>query len=238
MMNLGIITAAGKGIRLKSDINKQFLNLCGKPILAHTIGVFQRASLIDEIYVLVPQEFVEYTKNKIVEKYGFSKVTRIIIGGKTRQETVRNGLKFAPDNCSIISVHDGVRPLVYSSDVNKLIELLIESNNKDQNVQGVILAAAAYETIKKIDIEEGIVKTIPREIVYHAQTPQTFFKDALIESYLKAENENFTATDDSMLVERAGYKVKFLKGTHENIKITTPTDLFLAELIISKNGIH
>src|SRR5450830_852812 len=90
MMNLGIITAAGKGIRLKSDINKQFLNLCGKPILAHTIGVFQRAALIDEIYVLVPQEFVEYTQKNIVKKYGFTKVTRISIGGETRQETVGN----------------------------------------------------------------------------------------------------------------------------------------------------
>jgi len=237
-MNLGIIIAAGKGTRFKAEINKQFLNLCGKPILAHTISVFQRASHIDEVYVLVPQEFVEYTQRKIVEKYNFTKVTRIIIGGETRQETVSIGLKFAPDNCSIISIHDGVRPLIYSTDVNNLIELLIASNKKDKHVQGVILAAAAYETIKKIDIEEGIVKTIPREIVYHAQTPQTFFKDTLIKAYLKAENENFIATDDSMLVERAGYKVKFLKGNHENIKITTPTDLFLAELIISKNGIH
>ncbi|MHB1347145.1 MAG: 2-C-methyl-D-erythritol 4-phosphate cytidylyltransferase [Candidatus Humimicrobiaceae bacterium] len=237
-MNLGIITAAGKGTRLKAEINKQFLSLCGKPILAHTIGVFQRAALIDEIFVLVPQEFVEYTQKNIIDKYNFSKVTRIIIGGETRQETVTNALKFAPDNCSIISVHDGVRPLIYSTDVNNLIELLIESNLKDKQVQGVILAAAAYETIKKIDTDEGIVKTIPRETVYHAQTPQTFFKSTLIKAYLKAENEDFTATDDSMLVERAGYKVKFLKGSHENIKITTPTDLFLAELIISKNGIH
>lgn len=237
-MNLGIITAAGKGTRLKADINKQFINLCGKPILAHTLSVFQRALQIDEIFVLVPQEYIGYTKKNIVEKYGYTKVTRIIIGGETRQETVGNALKFVPENCNIISVHDGVRPLIYSTDINKLIEVLIESNKKDPEVQGVILAAAAYETIKKIDSAEGTVKTIPREIVYHAQTPQTFFKETLIKSYMLAENDNFTATDDSMLVERAGYKVKFLKGNHENIKITTPTDLFLAELIISKNGIH
>jgi 2-C-methyl-D-erythritol 4-phosphate cytidylyltransferase len=237
-MNLGIITAAGKGTRLKADINKQFINLCGKPILAHTIGIFQRAALIDEIFVLVPQEFIEYTRKNIISKYNFTKVTRIIIGGETRQETVSNALKFTPDYCDIISIHDGVRPLVYSSDVNNLIELLIDSNKKDSKVQGVILAAAAYETIKKVDKKEGIVKTIPREIVYHAQTPQTFFKDALLKAYQLAEKDNFIGTDDSMLVERAGFKVKFLKGNHENIKITTPTDLFLAELIISKNGIH
>jgi len=237
-MNLGIITAAGKGTRLRADINKQFINLCGKPILAHTISVFQRASLIDEIFVLVPQEFVDYTKKNIVDKYNFNKVTRIVIGGETRQETVGNALKFVPEHCRIISVHDGVRPLIYSTDVNKLIELLIESNKKDSKVQGVILAAAAYETIKKINNIEGTVKTIPREIVYHAQTPQTFFKETLIKSYDLAKENNFTGTDDSMLVEKAGYKVKFLKGNHENIKITTPTDLFLAELIISKNGVH
>jgi len=237
-MNLGIITAAGKGTRLRADINKQFINLCGKPILAHTIGVFQRASLIDEIFVLVPQEFVEYTKKNVVDKYGYTKVSRIIIGGETRQKTVENALEFVPENCKIISVHDGVRPLIYSADVNKLIDLLIESNKKDPNVQGVILAAAAYETIKKINSVEGTIKTIPREIVYHAQTPQTFFKETLIKSYGLARENNITATDDSMLVEKAGYKVKFLKGNHENIKITTPTDLFLAELIISKNGVH
>jgi 2-C-methyl-D-erythritol 4-phosphate cytidylyltransferase len=237
-MNLGIITAAGKGTRLKSNINKQFINLCGKPILAHTIGIFQRASLIDEIFVLVPQEFVEYTKKNIVDKYNFSKVTKIIIGGDTRQETVKNALKFIPDNCKIVSIHDGVRPLVYSSDVNNLIELLTKANKEDPEVQGFILAAAAYETIKKVDEEKGFLKTIPRELVYHAQTPQTFFKDALIKAYELAEKDNFIGTDDSMLVERAGYKVKFLKSTHENIKITTATDLFLAELIISKNGIH
>lgn len=237
-MNLGIITAAGKGTRLRADINKQFINLCGKPILAHTIGVFQRASLIDEIYILVPQEFIEYTQKNIIDKYGFTKATRIIIGGQTRQETVENALRFIPDHCDIISIHDGVRPLIYSADVNKLIELLIESNKQDSKVQGIILAAAAYETIKKIDSMHGTVETIPREIIYHAQTPQTFFKESLLKAYKLAKEDKFIGTDDSMLVERAGYKVKFLKGSHENIKITTPTDLFLAELIISKNGTH
>jgi len=236
-MNLGIITAAGKGTRLRSDINKQFIKLCGKPILAHTINIFQKSRLVDEIFVLIPSEYVEYTQKNIINKFGYSKVTRLIIGGETRQKTVGNALKFLPNNCEMISVHDGVRPLIYSTDVDLLFEKLIEYNKSDDRVKGVILAAPAYETIKQINME-GCIKTIPRETVYHAQTPQTFFKDVLLEAYELAEKEDIHATDDAMLVEKMGYKVRIIKGNHENIKITTPIDLFLAELIISKNGIH
>ncbi|MDD3519730.1 MAG: 2-C-methyl-D-erythritol 4-phosphate cytidylyltransferase [Actinomycetota bacterium] len=237
-MNLGIITAAGKGTRLRADINKQFIKLCGKPILAHTVNVFQKSKLVDEIFILVPAEYIEYTKKNIINKFGFDKVTRLIIGGETRQETVSNALKFIPDKCEMISVHDGVRPLIYSADVDLLFKKLLQFNKEDKNVKGVILAAPAYETIKQIDFSDGCIKTIPRETVYHAQTPQTFFKDVLIEAYDYAEKDNTPATDDAMLVEKLGYKVKIIKGNHENIKITTPIDLFLAELIISKNGIH
>ncbi len=237
-MNLGIITAAGKGTRLRADINKQFIKLCGKPILAHTINVFQKSKLVDEIFILVPAEYVEYTQKNIINKFGFDKVTRLIIGGETRQETVSNALRFIPDKCEMVSVHDGVRPLIYSADVDLLFKKLVEFNAEDKEVKGVILAAAAYETIKQMDIADGCVKTIPRETVFHAQTPQTFFKDALIEAYSSANENKTFATDDAMLVEKIGYKVKIIKGNHENIKITTPIDLFLAELIISKNGIH
>ncbi len=237
-MNLGIITAAGRGTRLKANISKQFIKLCGKPILAHTVSVFQKSELIDEIFILVPAQYIEYTQKNIINKYRFDKVTRLIIGGETRQETVSNALQFVPDKCKMISVHDGVRPLIYSSDVDLLFETLIEFNRADSKVKGVILAAPAYETIKQIHDSNGCIKTIPRETVYHAQTPQTFFKDTLIEAYRHAEAKNISATDDAMLVENIGYKVKIIKGNHENIKITTPIDLFLAELIISKNGIH
>jgi 2-C-methyl-D-erythritol 4-phosphate cytidylyltransferase len=237
-MNLGIITAAGQGTRLKAKVNKQFLVLCGKPILAHTIGVFQKAKSIDEIFVLVPAEFLDYTQKNIVDKYEYSKVTRVIIGGETRQKTVENAINFISGDCKVVSVHDGVRPLIYPEDVDNLISQLLKFNEEDKDVKGVILAAPAHETIKKVNIENETVTTIPREIVYHAQTPQVFFKDVLIEAYNAAKKENFAGTDDAMLVERLGYKVKYVKGTHENIKITTPIDLFLAELIFSKNGIH
>ena len=237
-MNLGIITAAGKGTRLRANINKQFIKLCGKPILAHTINVFQKSKLVDEIFILIPAEFIEYTQKNIISKYGFDKVTRLIIGGETRQETVGNALKFIPDKCEMISVHDGVRPLIYPTDVDLLFKKLLEFNEEDDKVKGVILAAPAYETIKQMDGSDDCVRTIPRETVYHAQTPQTFFKDALLEAYKCAESDKTAATDDAMLVEKIGYKVKIIKGNHENIKITTPIDLFLAELIISKNGVY
>ncbi len=235
-MNLAIITAAGKGTRLKSNINKQFISLYGKPMLAHTLNIFQKCVDIDVIYVVIPSDFYDYCSNDIIKKYRFDKVGKIVIGGSQRQESVENALKLVPPECSIISIHDGVRPLITPKEVSQIIEKLIEENKKDNKIRGVIMAAPAYETIKKVNADDVIEHTIPREIVYHAQTPQTFFKDTLLFAHEKAIKEKFIGTDDAMLVERAGFKVKIFRGRHENIKITIPSDLFLAELFISKNG--
>jgi 2-C-methyl-D-erythritol 4-phosphate cytidylyltransferase len=235
-MNLAIITAAGKGTRLKSNINKQFISLYGKPMLAHTLNIFQKCESIDEIYVVIPSDFYDYCNDNIIKKYNFDKVTKIVIGGSQRQESVENALKLVTPGCSTISIHDGVRPLIMHNEVSQIISKLLEENKKDSKVRGVIMAAPAYETIKKVNADDIIEHTIPRELVYHAQTPQTFFKDTLIFAHEKAIKEKFIGTDDAMLVERAGFKVKIFKGRHENIKITIPSDLFLAELFISKNG--
>jgi 2-C-methyl-D-erythritol 4-phosphate cytidylyltransferase len=231
-----IITAAGKGTRIKSNISKQFIHIYGKPILAHTIKVFQNCEKIDEIFVVVPKGFRNYCKEEIIVRYGFSKVKELIEGGDVRQKSVYNALRRISKECEIVSIHDGVRPLVTSKEISDLITELIRQNKKDSEVKGIILAAPAYETVKKIGSDDNIDHTITRSQVCMAQTPQTFFYKDIMLAYEKAIEENFTGTDDSSLIERVGAKVKVAMGRHENIKITTPMDLFLAELIMRRNG--
>jgi len=235
-MIAAIITAAGKGTRLKSNISKQFMNIYDKPILAHSINVFQNSSKIKEIYVAVPKEYMNFCRESIIEKYSFTKVKELVCGGNTRQESVYNTLRKIRPGCRIVSIHDGVRPLVTTSEINMLINSLVRLNKKDPRLKGIIMAAPAYETVKKINEKNFIDATISRNQVCFAQTPQTFFFDSILEAHKKAIEDNFVGTDDAGLIERLGWKVKVVLGRHENIKITTPLDLFLAELIISRNN--
>ena len=237
-MNVAIITAAGKGTRLKGNVSKQFLNIYGKPILAHTINIFQKSPKISQIYISVPEDYEEVCRKDIIEKFSLTKVKKLVIGGKHRQESVYNALKAVPSTSRIVLIHDGVRPLVTTSEIEMTITRLVSGSKKDPKVKGTVLAAPARETIKRISDsrEETIEATIPREKVWHAQTPQTFFYKEILEAHNKAKEEEFIGTDDSSLVERMGWRVNIVRGRHENIKITTPLDLFLAELIMSKNG--
>jgi 2-C-methyl-D-erythritol 4-phosphate cytidylyltransferase len=234
-MNVAIITAAGKGTRLKGNISKQFMNIYGKPILAHTITAFQRSSKIKEIYISVPKDYIKSCQKGIIEKYSFDKVKKLVIGGGSRQESVYNALIEIPSSTKIVSIHDGVRPLITAEEINLLINTLIRENKDDSCVKGVIMASSARETVKVIS-KNSISKTISRDKIWHAQTPQVFFYDVILKAHRKARKDNFTGTDDACLVERMNWKVNIVRGRHENIKITTPVDLFLAELIMTKNG--
>ena len=235
-MNAAIITAAGKSTRLKGSVSKQFINIYGKPVLVHTLTVFQNSPKIKEIYVTIPDNYLNFCNKKIIKKYSFDKVKKLIVGGNSRQESVYNALREVSSSCRIILIHDGVRPIITTSEVDFIINKLIHENKSDSNVKGVIMAAPANETIKKVDNDDIIEATIPRSKVWYAQTPQAFFYNVIMEAHRKALKDNFIGTDDSSLVERMGWKIKVLRGRHENIKITIPTDLFLAELMITKNN--
>ncbi len=233
-MNVAVITAAGKGTRLKGNINKQFMDIYGKPILAHTINAFQSSSKIKQIYVSVPKDYLELCQKKIIDKYSFDKVKKLVIGGGNRQESVYNALKEVPPATRVVSIHDGVRPLITSKEIDLLINTLLKENKKDRGVRGAIMAAPVMETVKVTD-GNIISGTIPRETVWHAQTPQTFFYKDILEAHNKAIEDNFTGTDDASLLERMKLKISVVRGRHENIKITTPLDLFLAELVMTRN---
>jgi len=235
-MIAAIITAAGRGTRLQSNISKQFIQINGKPVIAHTLKSFQDAFRINNIYLVVPEDYIDYCREKIVKKYNFTKVKKIIAGGPIRQDSVFNALNVIPKRCKIVAVHDGVRPLITADEINMLVENLVILNKQDQLAKGVLIAAPAYETIKKINEDHFIDMTITRSQVCMAQTPQVFNFKELVFAYEKAYGDNFYGNDDAGLMERAGFKVKVVIGRHENIKITTPIDLFLAELIMRRDG--
>ena len=237
-MIAAIITAAGKGARIKSNISKQFIHIFDKPILAHTIRSFQKSKRVNEIYVTVSENHIDFCEKEIIKKHDFSKVRELVIGGETRQDSVFNALRRIPERCRIVSVHDGVRPLISPEEIDYLINSLIRQNKKDYRVKGIIIASPAYETVKKINEDGTIDYTVLRSTVCMAQTPQTFFYEDLLEAHLKANAEGYKGTDDASLVERMGWKVKVVIGKHENIKVTTPMDLFLTELIMERDGKH
>jgi 2-C-methyl-D-erythritol 4-phosphate cytidylyltransferase len=135
-MIAAIITAAGRGTRLQSNISKQFIQINGKPVLAHTLKSFQDAFRINNIYLVVPEDYIDYCREKIVKKYNFTKVKKIITGGPIRQDSVFNALNVIPKRCKIVAVHDGVRPLITADEINMLVENLVLLNKQDESQRG------------------------------------------------------------------------------------------------------
>lgn len=225
-----LIPAAGMGKRMAAGINKQYLKLDGKPILAHTLAVFEKASFVDDIYVIVPGDEIPYCTENVIDSYGFAKVRRLVAGGRERQQSVLNGLRAAdglePDD--IVIIHDGVRPFVPLEAVRQSVEVA-------RLHDGALVAVPVKDTVK-ITAEGVVVDTPCRENIWLAQTPQTFRYRLIFDAYEKAETEGFLGTDDSSLVERMGKRVHIVMGDYRNIKITTPEDMLLAEAFLKEAG--
>jgi len=232
-----IITAAGLGKRYGGeggdggeDLPKQFIPLCGKPLIVHCVQSFESSGLIREIILVVPPSWVDYTKSEIVEEFKLSKVTKIIAGGSERQHSVENGLNALSAEPDIVAVHDAVRPFVTLDIIDEVITEAGKSG-------AAIAAFPATDTMKKSSPEQSIENTVSRENIWFAQTPQAFRHEILKEAFEKAAQDRYLATDESLLVERLGKEVKLVKSSKYNIKITTPEDLDMAELIL-KTGLH
>ncbi len=225
-----IITAAGAGKRFGEEIPKQFALLDGKPVLFYSLEAFSKSELIGEIVVVVPENWVGYTEKEIVEKFGFSKVKKIIPGGAERQNSVENGFNSLSGEPEIVAVHDGVRPFV----TVEIIETVIREASR---CGAAVAALPSKDTIKKSSPARFIENTVPRDSLWFAQTPQAFSHDILRNAYVKASEDGFTGTDESLLVERTGVEVKLVEGSPYNMKITTPEDLRIGELLV-KEGIH
>ena len=225
MKTVAIITAAGSGKRMGEP--KQFLKIGGKPMLLRTISVFEKSGAIDEIIVVVNKEEIEKV-NKLKSK----KIKQIIAGGKERQDSVFNGLSALPDDAEIVAIHDGARPFVTEEIIEEAVE---EAKTSGAAVAGVPLKDTIKEIKNdKLKMTNGghiILKTINRESLWAAQTPQVFRKEIILKAYAQGKDK-YQATDDAMLVEKMGEKVKMVMGSYQNLKITTPEDLIIAEGIL------
>lgn len=224
-MITAIVLAAGKGSRMKSDIQKQFMLLGEYPVVYYSLKVFEE-SRVDNVILVTGEQDVEYCRHNIVEKYGFSKVSHIVAGGKERYESVKNALNAANES-DYVMIHDGARPFV----TDKMIENSIEAVKL---FDACTVGMPVKDTIKLTDDEQFGVETPDRKYVYQIQTPQTFKKELLSDCYSKMEaDKNANVTDDTMVVELySGRRSKVLEGSYTNIKITTPEDLKIAEIFL------
>lgn len=223
-MNGVVIVAAGTGSRMKKDINKQFIKLKNKEIVAHTIEKFYNSENIDDIVVVIREDEEEYFNKNIKEKYGFTNI-KVAHGGNERQDSVFNGIKMLKKECEVVLIHDGARPFVTD-------DIIKRSINKANEYNAVVVGVKVKDTIKVVSDNGNIIDTPNRSYLWAVQTPQVFKYDTITKAYEDAYNNNYYGTDDAMLVERIGYNVKMIEGSYNNIKITTQEDLEFGEQIL------
>ncbi len=210
----------------KTGKKKQFLMLGKVPLIVHTLRKFQDCNFVDEIVLVVPDEEVSYCEREIVSGYNLTKVKKIVLGGKKRQDSVFNGLQGVAREMDIIVVHDGVRPFMSSHMLQSCIQ---EAKARE----AAVVAIPVKDTVKRISSQKTICEGISRESLWRVQTPQVFKKEILNRAFLEARKENFYGTDESTLVARLGIPVYVVEGSELNIKITTPEDIVLGEGILA-----
>ena len=225
------------GKRFGSGTKKPFRNLSGKPLIVWSIEALESVGEIDEIIPVLMKEDMEYGR-RVFEEYGFRKVKMIAAGGKERQDSVYNGLRLIDDRKSIALIHDGVRPLVEKELVERGIMELLKSQRSSvkggKSFDGVVLGVPVKDTIK--ELEDGFIRGTPkRETLWAIQTPQVFPLGKILDAYEKAAKDGFYSTDDSALIERYGGRVRVVTGSYRNIKITTPEDLDIAEILLNRS---
>ena len=228
MKTIVIIVAAGLGQRMNTATTKQLIHIGSHPILWHTLQAFQTMNCVDEVVLVVKEEEKVFIEHGIVEAGGFSKVAKVVSGGKERSDSVFNGLK-AAGTCSNILIHDGARPFVRERDVVKLLKAL-ELN------KGAILAVPVKDTIKQVDSNEEVLHTYNRNELRAVQTPQAFRYEVIREAFESADKIETVIYDDAMMVEAtSSERIKVVIGDEKNIKITTPFDLIIGEVIYNMN---
>lgn len=221
-----IIVAAGKGLRMRMEIPKQYLPLNGVALLARTVQKFDFCPQIDEILLVIPPGDQDFCRTNILNSIQTEKIIQLVAGGSERQESVFNALKLIRDKNALVAIHDGVRPLV---DVG-----LITASIKAADRSGAcIVALPVSDTVKRVDQGGCIDKTIDRNGLWLAQTPQVFRHEIIMAAHLRAQEDHFNGSDDALLLERMGSAVEVVEGHKNNLKITTPEDILLAEYLLS-----
>lgn len=245
-----VLVAAGSGSRMARLLNepaqgngavmntgrasdrqrpKQFLHLAGRPILTHTIDRFESTPAIGRIILVVPAGEERVCEEEMVRPFGFRKVSAIVAGGVERQTSVAQGLAALHDDAEWVAVHDGVRPCVMPGQITSVIEAAVRAD-------GAILAVPLRDTPKQVGPDGVIQTTLVRSQIWLAQTPQVFRLSALREAHARATADGVIGTDDAALMERLGARVLIVEGSADNVKITTPDDLPVAERWLSSRG--
>ncbi len=227
---IALIVAAGKGLRMHSTLKKQYMVLAGLPVLTRTLKAFDSFSLVDEIFLVLPETDMDFCRDTLVLPFGFKTPIHIVPGGATRQDSVSNGLSKIAEisDCheeTLVLIHDGVRPFVQASLVEACAEKAISSG-------ACIPAIPVSDTVKEVLSKDKISKTLDRNLLYRAQTPQVFRLDLVLSAYSQASEQGFLATDEASVLENAGIPVFIVPGSLFNIKLTTQDDLVMARFFL------
>jgi len=227
---VAIVPAAGQGLRMGGAIPKQFLALGKEPLVVHSLRVLQASPVINEIVLAVPQADLDYCLTDLAVRFGFSKITKVVAGGKERQDSVRHALEHVSEETEIVVVHDAVRPFLTEGMVAEVVEAA-------RRAGGAIMALPMRDTVKQVGAERRIERTVDRQSLWLAQTPQAFRRDQLLAAHRKAYAEKVQATDDAFVFEWAGHPVVVVEGSGENIKMTSPEDMIIGEaILVSRKG--
>ena len=224
-MVTAVLPAAGSSRRMGGGVNKNLMELAGEPILIRTLKTFSQVSRVNFLIVVVAAHEVE-TVEQLLRGTDGLKSWRVTVGGSERQYSIANGLKLLPDDAEIVLVHDAARPLVTVRTIDGVIDAA-------KKFGGAIAAVPAKDTIKVVDAQGFVRHTPPRSELVVVQTPQGFRREILLRAYERATAENFLGTDDSSLVERLGATIRIVDGGYDNIKVTTPEDIHVAETFLS-----
>ena len=231
-MVFAIIVAAGKGVRMRQTVRKQYLELAGKPLIGHTLIAIDACKKVDKVILVIPQADFNVC-DQIINRLNLQKKPVLVAGGAQRQTSVYNGLcaieAVAKAN-DIVIIHDGVRPFVTSAILNACIDGACQTG-------ACITGIPAFDTLWQIDFKGCVKKIIPRKMIRMAQTPQAFEYNLLKNAHDKALKEGFIGTDDAALVSNRGDRVKMIDGSRFNIKITTAEDMELARMFFQNLNI-
>lgn len=219
-----LIAASGRGLRMGGDIKKQYLTLAGRPVLARSLQVFISHPAVQQIVVIVPKNEIDLARETIKPFCALDKIC-FVEGGRRRQDSIYQGLLAISGDAAMVCIHDGVRPLVSS----ELFESVLEAACR---YGAAIPVVPVTDTLKEVSFSGMVGRTIPRETIRRAQTPQIFRHELISEAYRKAHILGVEATDDAYLLELVGEAVNTVPGSPSNIKITSPQDLLFAEALL------
>ena len=219
MKTAAIIVAAGRSERFGGPVPKQFHEIAGRPVLAWTIQRFESAASIDSIMLVVAEDQLLYVTERVTDPFSYTKVSKIVPGGATRQESVRKGLARLPISTQMVAIHDGARPLTNPADIDAVVAVAEQDG-------AAILATKVTDTVKRAK-DSYVLSTLERSELFLAQTPQVFAYDMITQAHKRAAEEAREVTDDAALIESAGFKVRLVEAQYPNHKVTTRENLGL-----------